>query len=170
MPKNAVVRLEPVGEASHRGALVTKCGALVNDHGALVTTSGARATIDREVISLHDASGVVIARYDGERGELVLCSPGDVALSAPNGRVRIDATAIEMTASRAVLRIGHFELDAARIVERTHDVFRTAHGVAETHARRMRTLVERTLELVSGRTTVSSKEDTRIDGKRVLLG
>jgi RNase adaptor protein for sRNA GlmZ degradation len=135
----------------------------------VVTKSGASAEVDGERISLHTADGVLIARYDAERRELTLTSPGDVALVAKR-RMTLEAETLAVKAGRAELEIGHWQLTAARIVEKTGDLFRSIEGIAETRARRMRTLVERTLELMGGRTSIISKEDTRIDGKRVLLG
>lgn len=154
---------------------------------AVVTTpSGASATADGDLLALRDAGGRVIATLDGSTGELRLAAEGDLRLSAPSGRVLIDAASdveieaggrlaqraksIAVAAERAAHAIGVFELRAERIIERTTDALRTAEGLLETRAKHARTIVARTFELASRRTTIASEEDTRVDGKRVLLG
>jgi hypothetical protein len=151
----------------------------------LATPSGASATAEGNALSLRDREGHVIATLDGESGELRLAAPGDLKLSAA-GRVIVDAAgdveiasggrisqrakSLVVAAESAVHAIGHFELTAERIVERTTDALRTATGLVETRAKHARTLVARTFELMSRRTSIASEEDTRVDGKRVLLG
>jgi hypothetical protein len=84
--------------------------------------------------------------------------------------VRLRGPSLVVSAAEAALAIGHYELRAERIVERTTDAFRTVEGLLETRAKHARVLVARTLELFGRRTTIASEEDTRVDGKRVLLG
>lgn len=152
----------------------------------VTTPSGASATADGDAIALRDRAGRVVATLDGASGELRLAAEGDLRLSAPAGRVLIDAAgdveiasggrlserarSIVVAAESAAYAIGHFELSAERIVERTTDALRTATGLVETRAKHARTLVTRTFELMSRRTSITSEEDTRVDGKRVLLG
>ena len=64
------------------------------------------------------------------------------------------------------------ERNVSLLTPRSRQAFllRTVEGLLETRARRARTLVDRGLELLARRTSVVSREDTRIDGKRVLLG
>jgi len=152
----------------------------------VTTPSGASATADGDLIAVRDAGGRIVATLDGRSGELRLAAEGDLRLSAPAGRVLIDAAgdveiaaggrlterarSIAVAAESAAYVIGHFELHAERIVERATDALRTASGLLETRAKHSRTIVARTLELVSRRTSIRSEEDTRVDGKRVLLG
>src|SRR5262249_13349033 len=98
---------------------------------------------------------------------------------APAGRVVIEAAgdveiapgaSLSVRAPKASGAVGHWELRAERIVERATDAFHTVEGLLETRARPARALCSRTFELLSRRTTIASEEDTRVDGKRVLLG
>jgi hypothetical protein len=145
---------------------------------SITAPSGASASVEGERIALRDAEGRVIVTFDGVTGELSLAAEKDLRLAAPSGRVVIEAgsevrlqgASLAVSAAEAALAIGHYELRAERIVERTVDAFRTASGLLETRAKHARVLVERTLELFGRRTTIASEEDTRVDGKRVLLG
>jgi hypothetical protein len=130
---------------------------------SVATPSGASASVEGDRIALRDAAGRLLLTLDGATGELRLEAQKDLRLSAPEGRVVVEAGALDLS-------VGHYELRAQRIIERTTDAFRTAEGILETRARHARLLVSRTLELFGRRTTISSEEDTRIDGKRVLLG
>jgi hypothetical protein len=140
--------------------------------------SGASASVDGDRIALRDAEGRVVVTLDGATGELSLSAEKDLRLAAPSGRVLVEAAtevrlqgaSLAVSAAEAVLAVGHYELHAERIIERTTDALRTASGLVETRAKHARMIVERTLELFGRRTTVASEEDTRIDGKRVLLG
>lgn len=144
--------------------------AQVSSPTELTTPSGARAEVHGDALAIHAPDGALVAHYDAETGVLTLSGRAGVTISAKNGRIALDSDTLAITAKSARLTVGTWTLDAERIVERTVDAFRSVEGIAETQARRMRTIVERTLEFCSRRTTIASKEDTRIDGKRVLLG
>ncbi len=140
-------------------------------HGpTLATDAGASTTIEAERIALRDADGSLLAVYDATSGELILSAPEHLKLRSPQGRLSIDAQTLSVRATVAEWAVGQWELSAERIVERARDAFHTVQGILETRAHRARTLVERTLEVTARRTSVTSREDTRIDGKRVLLG
>jgi hypothetical protein len=148
--------------------------------------SGASASVEGDLIALRDAEGRVVVTLDGATGELRIAAAKDLRLAAPSGRVVVEAAtdvevaagetvrlrgpSLVVSAAEAALAIGHYELRAERIVERTTDAFRTVEGLLETRAKHARVLVARTLELFGRRTTIASEEDTRVDGKRVLLG
>ncbi len=136
----------------------------------VVTAAGASATVDQEQIALRDAEGSLLAVYDAASGELVLSAPEHLKLRSPGGRLSIEAESMTVKATAVQWAVGHWDLSATRIVDRARDAFHSVEGILETRARRVRTLVDRTLELTARRTSVTSKEDTRIDGKRVLLG
>jgi hypothetical protein len=176
--------------------------AAVKASAELTTPSGATARAEGDAITLRDAAGRLVATFDGASGALAIVAEGDLRLSAPAGKVQIEAAgdveiaaggrvaqrageseveigpcavavrspSLAVNAAAASLAIGHLELRAERIVERTVDAFRTVEGLLETRAKHARTLVARTFELFSRRTTIASEEDTRVDGKRVLLG
>lgn len=129
----------------------------------VVTPAGASASVEGETIALRDAAGRLLLTLDGATGELRLEAQKDLRLSAPSGQVVVEASAMSLST-------GHYELRAERIVERATDVFRTVESLLETRARHLRAVVSRTLELAGRRTSITSEEDTRVDGKRVLLG
>jgi hypothetical protein len=156
------------------------------DGGGSVAVDGGTATI-------RDPQGRIVVTYAHGRAEIV-APDGDLVFSAPAGKVRIHAgtdveieaegnvaqrakesvsilaTRIVHTASHMAQQAERFEVTATRLVERTRDVYREAADLMETRAGRARSLVSDVYSLLSRRTTMSSKEDTNIDGKRVLLG
>jgi hypothetical protein len=145
---------------------------------SITTPSGASATAEGDVLALRDAAGRVVVTLDGASGELRLAAEGDLRLSAPSGRVLVEAAgdvslrgaSLQINAAEASLAVGRWELRAERIIERSTEVLRTVEGLLETRAKFARLIVTRALELTGRRTTIISEEDTRIDGKRVLLG
>ena len=136
----------------------------------LTTTSGASASLQEERIALRAADGALLAVYDAEVGELELSAPQHLKLRVPDGRISLEAAVLDASAGQARWNVGSWQLTAERTVERCRDALVHVEGILETRARRVRTLVDRTLELCAHRTSVTSDEDTRIDGKRVLLG
>jgi hypothetical protein len=175
------VLVQPIAETGALYVTGVVCAPRAENEAApvtIVTPSGASATAEGDVLALRDAGGRVVATLDGRSGELCLKAGGDLRLSAPSGRVLVEAqsevelrgAALRVDAAEARLSVGHWELRAERIVERTTDALRTVEGLLETRAKHARAIVSRTLELLSRRTTIVSEEDTRLDGKRVLLG
>ena len=156
------------------------------DGGGSVSVDGGSATI-------RDPEGRIVVLYTHGRAEIV-APDGDLVFSAPAGKVRISAgtdielaaqgnltqragetasvlaTRIVQTASHIALQAERVEVTATRLVERTRDTYREATDLMETRAGRARSLISDVYALLSRRTTMASKEDTTIDGKRVLLG
>ena len=146
-------------------------GVLFSPGGqTIATAAGASASIDDERIALRAADGALLAVYEADSGVLELSAPEKLTLHMPHGRVAIEAETLSVRAAAAEWAVGQWELRAERVVERARDAFRTVEGLLETRAHRARILVDRTLELCARRASVRSDEDTRIDGKRVLLG
>ncbi|MBI4702365.1 MAG: DUF3540 domain-containing protein [Deltaproteobacteria bacterium] len=111
-------------------------------------------------------------QLDRERAELR--SP-EVAVRA--GRARVDATeatvaarTIHTVAERLAQRVQRYELSAGRLLEHSREAFYEVADLLQIRAGRMRTLVERLFELRSRRTAMVSEQETRVDGKKVLLG
>ncbi len=154
---------------------------------------GGSVTVEKGAAEIRNGEGRVVVRYLEGRAEIEV-PDGDLVLAAPRGKVQIRAgtdlelsaegnlrqqakgeaslvaTRILATASHLVQQAERMETTAARLVERTRDVYREATGLLETRAGRARSVVEDTWALLSRRTTMVSKDDTSIDGKRVLLG
>lgn len=157
---------------------------------------GGSVTVDGGAVAIRDNEGRLLIRF--ENGAAEIAAPaGDLTLSAPAGRVvvraaaglevrageaeepqlKVDAEAATVVAQRVAVRAGELvqtverlEVSATRLVERTRDTFREAAGLLQTRAGRARTLVEDAFGLWSRRTTLASREETSIDGSKVLLG
>ncbi len=71
---------------------------------------------------------------------------------------------------RILLQAPVVEIEASRVVERCDDAYRYAREAAHHTAKTSRTVVEGAHEVVAGRASIVSEEDTVIDGARVLLG
>jgi hypothetical protein len=82
----------------------------------------------------------------------------------------IVADAIETTARTLVDRIERYELVADRIVETARETVREVKERAELRAGSVKTRIREGWKVWARRTTIVSKEDTAIDGRRVLLG
>lgn len=149
------------------------------------TETGAYAERNQSELSLFDSAGRLLVRYDSDSGALELRSPADLHLAAPNGNLRLcagkrvevtgdeasmDARALTLRGQVTQIDFGRLEVRGERLLSRVAEAFVDVERVAETRAKRLRTLVESTLELVAQRTHIRSEKDTRIDGKRVLLG
>ncbi|MSP24430.1 MAG: DUF3540 domain-containing protein [Myxococcales bacterium] len=139
------------------------------------TPSGAFARVEEDRIDLCDTRGRLVLRYDGRTGELVL-SADDLRLTA-RGKIVVEGQSLELRAARITAeshetewRTQRWEVTAGLMIERAANVLRSASELYEQRATHARTLVSETLELLAGRATLSSRDDTRIDGKRVRLG
>jgi Protein of unknown function (DUF3540) len=95
---------------------------------------------------------------------------GDLLLEAPAGSIVLRSARVETIANEVASLVGKVEIKAERIIERAVDVYRDVEGTLQTRAGRVRTLVQDAFRLFARRTDVRSREDTSIDGKRVLLG
>lgn len=166
---------------------------------ALVLGDGTRAVVEDDGIAIRDAKGRLLVRY-ADGAATIEAASGDLRLSAPSGRVTIDAAEdivleagreLRQRAQRAVLAADDVEVvaraivtsaerisetasrverTAHRLIERAHDAFRDVTELSQSRLGRVRTLVRETYSLHTGRTTLVSKDDTSIDGNRILLG
>ena len=159
----------------------------------LVLADGAVATIERGALELRDEGGRLLVRYIDGCAEIAAPS-GDLVLSSPNGRVvlrsgvdvEIDATrdvvqragrdvttvarSIASRAEHIALSAEKYELVASRLFEKTRDAFRDVTDLAQTRVGRARTIVSSLFTLQARRTVMTSKEETSIDGRKILLG
>jgi hypothetical protein len=149
-------------------------------HGCLATVSGASVSVAGDAVEVRDAKGALVFAYDAATGSMRVEAPtGDVVFAAPNGKVVLEAGVdVELTAkgeakihAQAIeLVSGVAAIHAERLIERAKDAYREIDGLLHTRAGRVRSLVAGAYELFAKQTTVTSEEDTSIDGKRVLLG
>lgn len=148
-------------------------------------SDGSVVHIHDGALELHDQSGALLFRYrDGNAevhvpaGDLDLCAAGSVRLragknvqiEAPNGELSTHVDSLKFRARSLLNEVERYQLNAGRIVERSHEVFQHVAGLMQRRIGRMRSLVQGGYTLESERTTLLSEEDTVIDGKRIHLG
>lgn len=175
----------PADDTDARANQTGEDGAAAPPAGSLRTPDGARAELVGQSIEVHDRDGRLLVRYDSETSALTLSADADLNILAPHGNIqlraagsielsgehaRVEARRLELESADADFAFGRIELRGERLLSKLTDAFVEVERVAETRAKRLRTLVETTLELVAQRTSIRSEKDTRIDGKRVLLG
>lgn len=85
-------------------------------------------------------------------------------------RTEIVARALSTSAEEIIETADRVERTAHRLIERARDAFRDVAELCQSRVGRMRTVVRDAYSLSSQRTTMTSKDDTSIDGKRILLG
>jgi hypothetical protein len=132
-------------------------------------------------VVLKSAMGIELCSGDAEEPQ-VLVGSSEVRVDAARldvkteesrvvtGRATVTAERIATAASVLTQQVERFELTATRLVEKTRDSFRDASDLAQTRAGRVRTVVKNAYALFARRTSVTSKEETSIDGSKILLG
>lgn len=104
-------------------------------------------------------------------GPTVFRFPGDVELQAPRGSVRVTAgNAVDLRGREVGVDAERVEVRARTLVERVTDAFRYVQGLVQTHAGRVRTVVEETHHQEAGRQVLLARQDVRIDGEQIRLG
>lgn len=86
------------------------------------------------------------------------------------GKATILAQEIATTAKRVAQNVERYEITATRIVETAKDAFFDVADLVQSRIGRARTLVKGAYTLHAKRAIVASKEETKVDGKKVLLG
>lgn len=149
-------------------------GRVVLDAATDVVVQGRRdvSTSAGRRLQLDAAQGAQQLELDAQRTRL---SAGQLEIDARQSRLAtgsatVFARSIAVTAERAAQHVEHYELVARKIVEKTRDSFREVTGLAQSRVGRVRTLVRETFHLQSRRSVLISKEETSIDGDRILLG
>jgi hypothetical protein len=151
--------------------------------GRVVLESGVDVEIaaKRDIVQRAGRSAEVHAGEEGSSPKLRI-GESDLEVTVPRVEVRADQTNLvvehaTVLAARIVTTAGviaesveRLEVTATRLFERTRDAFRDTTGLAQTRAGRVRTLVEDALQISAKRTTMTSTEETTIDGSKVLLG
>lgn len=80
------------------------------------------------------------------------------------------ARRIRTTATQIATTVEEVEVTAGHVIERARDVVQEVSGVLTSRLGRVRSVVKDVYSLRARRTELKSKEDTAIDGRRVLLG
>jgi hypothetical protein len=86
------------------------------------------------------------------------------------GVVATIARTVSTRADSVAITAEKYELQAARLFEKSRDAFRDVVDLAQTRVGRARTLVQSIFSVHAGRTVLASKEETSIDGRKILLG
>ena len=193
MPRNQAA-LRVVQDELADSHIETASGASAEVHGDTVVVRDPNGAI---VVQYDAAKGTAtIAAPGGDlrlaapKGKVVIDAGTDLELSARAKAsihsVELEANAdltrlhskaldlasgaIEASAQTVVIGVGRWNMTAERVIERASDVYRNIEGVIETRAGRLRSLVRGMTQMRSGTTSITSKEDTSVDGRRVLLG
>jgi hypothetical protein len=90
--------------------------------------------------------------------------------SIAGGDFEVTVDKVAMTAKSILQRAELWETAAAKTVVRTREMLQEVSGLFTERLGRFRGVVKEAYSLRTGRTELRSKEDTAIDGKRVLLG
>ena len=158
-------------------ALVVRdiAGAIVAVHDA--ATGETRIVASGDLVMQAGGRVVIAAGTDVDisaRGTTNIASP---VLSATVDRASLHGREASVNVDRLVIAAqeistlaGRFELRARRVIEQLGDVYRDVEGVDQTRAGRVRTLVAGVYRVFAQRSEVVSRDDSIIDGKRVLLG
>ena len=87
-----------------------------------------------------------------------------------SSKIAVIAGHIASTAEEVAQNVGRYELTANRLIERTQCSFRDVKDLAQSRIGRVRTVVNDVYAVYSRRAVMVSKEETSIDGSKVLLG
>lgn len=87
-----------------------------------------------------------------------------------SGQATVLARKIATSAEAIATKCVTMEVEARKLVERTKDAFRDVADLAQTRVGRARTIVRDMFSLDARRTVMTSKEDTSIDGEKILIG
>ena len=109
-----------------------------------------------------DAAAYVIGVLQAS-GPMVVAVPNDLLLSAPNGRIALDAATIGLDAGRLSIR-------ADELGECFGSVRRIVRGLLEIDAGEICTRVQELFSLTVRRLRAKASQDVRIDGARIHLG
>jgi hypothetical protein len=86
------------------------------------------------------------------------------------GQADFHGRQLRSTVESARLIYGRLEVSAQRLWERSGQAIRQVKELCQVQAGRMRTLVAGAHHMQSGRTTITAREEVRIDGEKINLG
>ncbi len=158
-PEGDLVLTAPQGRVVVRSALDVEIEAardLRQTAGRAVHTATSGSEINVGPRSIDIQSEKLSAQ--SEKVELALGVVSTVAKS-----LATKADSVSVTAAK-------YELAATRLIERSKDTFREVSDLAQTRVGRARTIVTSLFTLSARRTVLTSKEETSIDGRKILLG
>lgn len=161
----------PAGRVKIDAALDVEVSAgrdLTTSAGRDLGLSGARSA----EVGVAGTDGGARVRVEGDRAKVAakrLDVEADLA-NAALGVVTLLARRIATRADSATLEARAYEVAVSSVVTKARDVLTEVADSIETRAGAMRSLVRGLFALHTERTALVSKEDTSVDGKKILLG
>jgi len=164
---------------------------IVASAGDLILSSPAgrvvvKSAMDIELEAARDvtqrASRKISLEVGEESGSRVVIEPGQTRVVTKKldveaqksrlvtGHATVVAQKISTTALRVAQSVDRWELSATRIVESAKDAFLEVTDLVQSRVGRVRTFVKGAYAVHARRATVVSQEETKVDGKKVLLG
>jgi hypothetical protein len=150
-------------------ALAAPSGRITLEAATDVCIEAGRRIVHR----VRDADGAKSEFSVDPRGATLTAPSMDVNVETARARVgeaTVHAKRMETVAERVVQTVADWELRADKVSQHARTMYTDVEGLLQTRAERARTIVRETLQMIAGRTRIRSKEDTSIDGRRVLLG
>lgn len=87
-----------------------------------------------------------------------------------SGVVSTVARVVSTKADQIAINAEKYELAATRLFEKSRDAFREVVDLAQSRMGRVKTVVATSMTMHTGRTVMTSKEETSIDGRKISLG
>ncbi len=155
-------------EAAGDRAQVLFEGATVSARMALAFTYQPLAG-DVVLVINQDQLCFIIGILSG-RGAMTLQAPGDLTISAPNGRISLSARdAIEVDAGRFAVRVQAIEMLAISLVERVQTAFKTFTDLLHITAGARQTRIDGVSMESTERTYHRSEKETVLNGETINI-
>lgn len=146
--------------------------------------AGATARVEDGHLVVRADDGTIVVRFDPASGETRVRADHSALTLEASERLELRAPDVTVEADRLIQRVGRltteagqvststqrWDLRAGQVTERARNVFRDVRDLLQTRAGTLRSIARGSVTLFGQRTTVRSKDDTSIDGARVLLG
>lgn len=169
------------GPAGEHDALLAVAGDYqprVGDELLVLVDDAGQAYAIAVLRGLRPAQPPVLSVSHEDGRTVVRVADGDLELRAEHGSVRISARdRIDLEASLLDAVLGHFrvraeliETTATRLVERLQDRYAEVRDLCQTHAGRVRTVVDDTFHLLARRNLFKALEDMKLKAGKIHLG
>jgi Protein of unknown function (DUF3540) len=152
-------------------------------HGAVVIEAATDVSIDAaRDLAQHAGRRVDVRAGDAGAAPQLRVEPAATRIKADRlhvearstcvatGEATLLARSLATTAESLAVNVERYELTATRVVEKARDVFRDVADLLQQRIGRARVMVDDSYALYTGRTVLESKEETSIDGKKILIG
>jgi hypothetical protein len=170
--EDAPVRLRRLGPAT----VTAVCGEQVevSTDGRIVlatlAVTGVYTPVAGDTVLVIEAEAAYVIGVLHATGPLTLRAPGDLTLSAPNGRIALHANEITGNASELRLAATVLSLTAERMAGRFATLRQVVTGAFDIDAGALAMRVKETFSLRGNRVRATAEEDVTLDGKHIHLG